>query len=63
MKMQRLAQEMHYSDTTFITSEVPRDEGYNVCIFTPETESPFAGHPTLRTVYVIKHSIIKTAFS
>lgn len=50
---------MHYSETTFITSEEKRNGGYNVRIFTPKTEIPFAGHPTLGTAYVIQRLIVK----
>jgi trans-2,3-dihydro-3-hydroxyanthranilate isomerase len=57
--MQRLAQEMHFSETTFITSESPSDGGYDVRIFTPAAELPFAGHPTLGTAYIIQHEILK----
>jgi|GEM_PF-6560504 len=37
-------------ETTFITSGEMRDGGYDVRIFTPQEEVPFAGHPTLGTV-------------
>ncbi|MFZ5981508.1 MAG: PhzF family phenazine biosynthesis protein [Candidatus Zixiibacteriota bacterium] len=56
--MQNLAREMNYSETTFILSEQVRDGGYDVRIFTPESELPFAGHPTLGTAYVIQREII-----
>jgi len=56
--MQRIAQEMHYSETTFVTSEVPRSGGYDVRVFTPAYELPFAGHPTLGTAYVVQSQII-----
>jgi len=56
--MQRIAQEMHYSETTFVTSEVPRNGGYDVRVFTPAYELPFAGHPTLGTAYVVQSQII-----
>jgi trans-2,3-dihydro-3-hydroxyanthranilate isomerase len=56
--MQRIAQEMHYSETTFITSESPRDGGYDVRIFTPSQELPFAGHPTLGTAYIVQSQIL-----
>jgi trans-2,3-dihydro-3-hydroxyanthranilate isomerase len=56
--MQKIAQEMHYSETTFIRSEEPRDGGYDVRIFTPNYELPFAGHPTLGTAYVIQSHVI-----
>jgi trans-2,3-dihydro-3-hydroxyanthranilate isomerase len=59
--MQRLAQEMHYSETTFITNESPVNGGYDTRIFTPAIELPFAGHPTLGTAYVVRHEIIGKA--
>jgi trans-2,3-dihydro-3-hydroxyanthranilate isomerase len=57
-QMQRLAKEMNYSETTFITSPELRDKGYDVRIFTPGRELPFAGHPTLGTAYIIQQSLI-----
>ncbi len=58
-EMQRIAKEMNYSETTFILSEREVDGGYDVRIFTPENELPFAGHPTLGTASVIQKEIIK----
>jgi len=57
-EMQRWAKEMNYSETTFIVSEEEREGGYDVRIFTPEEELPFAGHPTLGTAFVIQQEII-----
>jgi trans-2,3-dihydro-3-hydroxyanthranilate isomerase len=57
--MQRFAKEMNFSETTFILSEQVKNGGYNVRIFTPEEELPFAGHPTLGTAFVIQREIIK----
>ena len=57
-QMQRIAQEMHFSETTFITSEKPTDGGYDVRVFTPSFELPFAGHPTLGTAFIIQSRII-----
>jgi trans-2,3-dihydro-3-hydroxyanthranilate isomerase len=57
-QMQRIAKEINYSETTFITSPDLRDGGYDVRIFTPNKELPFAGHPTLGTAYIIQHTII-----
>ncbi|MFX0105979.1 MAG: PhzF family phenazine biosynthesis protein [Candidatus Hodarchaeota archaeon] len=54
-EMQKIAKEMNYSETTFITSK----ENYNVRIYTPEVELPFAGHPTLGTAFVIQQELIK----
>lgn len=56
-EMQRIAKEMNYSETTFILSDKRRDGGYDVRIFTPKRELPFAGHPTLGTAYVIQREI------
>ncbi len=49
--MQAIAREMNLSETTFVTGV--REGGYDVRIFTPEVELPFAGHPTLGTAYVL----------
>lgn len=57
-EMQDLAKEMNYSETTFILSEEEKDGGYDVRIFTPDAEIPFAGHPTLGTACVIQSQII-----
>ncbi len=58
-EMQCLAKEMNYSETTFILGETPRDGGYDVRIFTPAAELPFAGHPTLGTAAVIQRELIQ----
>lgn len=58
-EMQAIAREMNQAETTFILSDTARDGGYDVRIFSPEKELPFAGHPTLGTVYVIQQEIIK----
>lgn len=52
-EMQSIAAEMNYSETTFVLSDEERIGGYDVRIFTPREEVPFAGHPTLGTAYVI----------
>ncbi len=58
-EMQKIANEMHFSETTFILSDKKRNAGYDVRIFTPVREMPFAGHPTLGTAYVIRHTVIR----
>jgi trans-2,3-dihydro-3-hydroxyanthranilate isomerase len=58
MTMQKIAREVNYSETTFITSDHEHDGGYDVRIFTPKEEIPFAGHPTLGTAYVIRKEIV-----
>ncbi|HEY3421646.1 MAG TPA: PhzF family phenazine biosynthesis protein [Methanocellaceae archaeon] len=61
--MQRIANEMHFSETTFIMSDKIKNGGYTVRIFTPEEELPFAGHPTIGTAYVILHEILSKPVS
>jgi trans-2,3-dihydro-3-hydroxyanthranilate isomerase len=57
--MQAIAKEMNYSETTFILSDDPRENGYDVRIFTPAEEVPFAGHPTLGTAFIIMQDIVR----
>jgi len=54
-EMQRIAKEMNFSETTFITSV----ENYDVRIFTPEVELPFAGHPTIGTAFILQQEFMK----
>jgi trans-2,3-dihydro-3-hydroxyanthranilate isomerase len=50
--LQQLARELNYSETTFVYP--PEGEGHvKMRIFTPRTEVPFAGHPTLGTAFVL----------
>lgn len=57
-EMQQLAREMNFSETTFILRDKAGDNGFDVRIFTPEEEVPFAGHPTLGTAHVIRNEIL-----
>ena len=58
-QMQEIAHEMHFSETTFILSRRQRHGGFEVRIFTPAAEVPFAGHPTLGTAFVIRRFLVK----
>jgi trans-2,3-dihydro-3-hydroxyanthranilate isomerase len=51
-RMQQVAREMNLSETVFV---LPPEEGGDarIRIFTPSTELPFAGHPTLGTAFVL----------
>ena len=49
--MQAIAREVNLSETTFPV--VISDDEYEVRIFTPDQELPFAGHPTLGTAWVL----------
>ena len=50
--MQALARELKFSESTFV---LPAEQGGHakMRIFTPVTELPFAGHPTLGTAFVL----------
>lgn len=52
-QMQAMAAELGLSETSFVLSV--DDRGYDVRIFTPAEELPFAGHPTLGTTWVLRH--------
>ncbi|MFX0084973.1 MAG: PhzF family phenazine biosynthesis protein [Candidatus Hodarchaeota archaeon] len=53
-EMQGIAQEMNFSETTFILPSMLDNCIRKVRIFTPGRELPFAGHPTLGTAFVLK---------
>jgi len=57
-QMLMIAREINYSETTFVRSTEPQNGGYDVRIFTPKQELPFAGHPTLGTAFVLQQEII-----
>jgi trans-2,3-dihydro-3-hydroxyanthranilate isomerase len=53
-RLQGLAREQNLSETTFVLRATPRDGAFDVRIFTPAKELPYAGHPTLGTAFVIR---------
>ncbi|MDY7013805.1 MAG: PhzF family phenazine biosynthesis protein [Cyanobacteriota bacterium] len=61
LEMQAIAKEMNFSETSFILDRQPRNGGYEVRIFSPQKELPFAGHPTLGTAYILQKEILKSA--
>jgi len=52
-QMQSLAGEMNLSETTFVLPPRETEDVASVRIFTPRQELPFAGHPTLGTVFIL----------
>jgi trans-2,3-dihydro-3-hydroxyanthranilate isomerase len=56
-QLQALAREFNLSETTFPVAMTADDQAagadYRVRIFTPATEIPFAGHPTLGTAWAL----------
>jgi trans-2,3-dihydro-3-hydroxyanthranilate isomerase len=51
-RMQRIAREMNLSETVFVLPG-DGDADARIRIFTPSTELPFAGHPTLGTALIL----------
>lgn len=52
-EMQAIAREMNCSETTFLLPPTQPDCAARVRIFTPASEVPFAGHPTIGTSWVL----------
>lgn len=54
-QMQQIANWFNLSETSFVTAYNPAQQLYQVRIFTPTNELPFAGHPTLGTAVAVRH--------
>lgn len=52
-EMQAIANWTNLSETTFVTPPTDPGADYAVRIFTPASELPFAGHPTLGTAHAV----------
>lgn len=52
-RLQDIAREFNYSETTFVYPSSDQSHTRRVRIFTPGTELPFAGHPTVGTAHVL----------
>ncbi|WP_459176676.1 PhzF family phenazine biosynthesis protein [Ewingella americana] len=52
-EMQAMARWTNLSETTFVLKPTDPTADYRVRIFTPDTEFPFAGHPTLGTAHAL----------
>ena len=50
---QALAAEFGYSESTFVSAPTDDAADYRVRIFTPQTELPFAGHPSVGTAHTL----------
>jgi trans-2,3-dihydro-3-hydroxyanthranilate isomerase len=53
--MQRIALEMAFSETTFVFPPEQPGTDFHVRIFTPRSELPMAGHPTIGTTFALTH--------
>lgn len=52
-QMLKIAREIGFQESTFVLSDKAIEGAYDVKIFTPEYEVPFAGHPTLGTAFAL----------
>jgi trans-2,3-dihydro-3-hydroxyanthranilate isomerase len=52
-QMQSVAREFNYSESTFVLPPEDPAHDFQVRIFTPGSELPFAGHPTIGTAFVL----------
>lgn len=53
--MQRIAQELNLSETTFVLPPADPAHHCRLRIFTPAAELPMAGHPTVGAAYALAH--------
>ena len=51
--MQAIAHEMNFSETTFVLPSELKDTDFRLRIFTPASEMPMAGHPTIGSAYAL----------
>jgi trans-2,3-dihydro-3-hydroxyanthranilate isomerase len=51
--MQSIAKELNLSETTFVLPPEDPENNYRVRIFTPASELPIAGHPTVGTSFIL----------
>lgn len=58
-QMLKIAKELNFPEITFLKTNT-KDEEFEVRIFTPEYEVPFAGHPLLGTAFVISKYLLPT---
>ncbi|WP_447499965.1 PhzF family phenazine biosynthesis protein [Acinetobacter oleivorans] len=60
-QMKEIANWTNLSETTFVLPATDSQADYQVRIFTPQSELPFAGHPTIGTAYALLEAGLVTA--
>jgi len=55
-RMQAIAQEMNFSESTFILPSEAAGTDVRMRIFTPNNEMPMAGHPTIGSTFALAHT-------
>jgi PhzF family phenazine biosynthesis protein len=61
-QMQTIAAEMNLSETVFLLPPTTAEADYRARIFTPRSELPFAGHPTISAAYCVHRSLIDAGY-
>src|SRR6187399_469289 len=56
-QMQKIAREINFAESTFITKLSAESNAAEIRIFTPEYEMKFAGHPIIGTSWVLMNKI------
>jgi trans-2,3-dihydro-3-hydroxyanthranilate isomerase len=56
VRMQALAREINFSESTFMLPAEIAGTGVRMRIFTPATEMPMAGHPTIGSTFALAHA-------
>jgi trans-2,3-dihydro-3-hydroxyanthranilate isomerase len=56
VRMQSLAREMNFSESTFILPPEAAGTDVRMRIFTPSAELPMAGHPTIGSTFALAHT-------
>jgi trans-2,3-dihydro-3-hydroxyanthranilate isomerase len=60
-RMQALAREMNFSESTFILPAEDAGTDVRMRIFTPDREIPMAGHPTVGSTFALAHAGVLAA--
>ncbi|MFV8343331.1 PhzF family phenazine biosynthesis protein [Flavobacterium sp. XS2P39] len=58
-EMQKIAREINFAESTFITKLEPENKFAEIKIFTPEHEMQFAGHPIIGTSWLLMNRIFE----
>jgi trans-2,3-dihydro-3-hydroxyanthranilate isomerase len=58
--MQKIAREINFAESTFITTIQPENNKATIRIFTAEHEMQFAGHPIIGTSWVLMNKIVES---
>jgi trans-2,3-dihydro-3-hydroxyanthranilate isomerase len=59
-EMQKIAREINFAESTFITKIEPENNSATIRIFTAEHEMQFAGHPVIGTSWVLMNKIVES---